>query len=189
MSNLPEIYPLSPRNSDEGEGVAMVWGNIEDLQRLEAGPLVRPHSRCLYGDVFGSCDCDCRDQLDTMVGEAEEKGGILFYLAQQEGRGLGLEAKAKGYGLTQAKGLNTHQAYTELGLPFDTRQYGHCARWLLAHSIGRVQMATNNLRKIAAFRENGIVVTRRSLLIVRSDNVDYLRAKRNEDGHLLPPDL
>lgn len=189
MSKSLEIYPLSSHNSDEGKGVAMVWGDIEDLQRLEAGPLVRPHSRCLYGDVFGSCECDCRDQLDMVVSETEERGGIVFYLAGQEGRGLGLGAKAEGYALTQAKGLNTHQAYAELGLPFDTRQYGHCVRWLLDHAIDRVQMATNNFRKIAAFSEKGITVTPRSLLVVRADNIQYLRTKRDRDGHLLPPDL
>lgn len=187
------LYDLQPVCHEEGEGYAGVRGDLvimSELSSLEGGPLVRIHSACRYSEVLGSEDCDCAVQLkEAMASIALEGEGILFYL-EQEGRGAGLAAKARGYAVSQAQSIDTVQAYEHLKIPFDSRQYGHCARFLLNNGIRSVRLMSNNPRKINALTDYGIHVTRRDHIVgVTRQNIDYLSTKRDRAGHLLPSDL
>lgn len=185
-----EVFLLDPTNPHEGKATVSVLGGLDALAKLEDGPLVRMHSRCVYGEIVGSTDCDCGPQLETSKQRIREEGvGILFYL-DQEGRGAGLTIKAKGYQLKEQEGLDTAEAYERLGVPFDQREYGHVVRFLLDHSITKVRLMSNNPRKISALEAAGITVIPVSLIVgVGSDNIEYLRTKRDKAGHLLPSDL
>lgn len=131
------LYHLESSNAFEGVATVSVLGDLATLAQTDNGPLVRMHSACVYGEVLGSTDCECGPQLDTARQRIIDAGaGILFYL-HQEGRGAGLVVKARGYELKDARGLNTAAAYAEMGVPFDQRQYGHCARFLLRRGINK----------------------------------------------------
>ncbi len=190
-----KVYSLYPHNQQEGEGIALVWGNLEDLKQLDddppdQGPLVRMHSKCTYGEVFKSLDCDCGPQLEAAQAMMDTEGrGILFYLEGHEGRGAGSYAKAWGYALKEQKGLDTAAAYEWMGLSADIRQYGHCARFLIEDSITNIRLLSNNLRKIGALSIQGIAVARVPLILTAASNLAYLRTKRDKFGHLLPDDL
>lgn len=187
------IYPLEPICPEEGNGWAAVAGDLtimSETQNLEGGPLIRMHSACRYSEIYESDDCDCAAQLkDTMAKIALEGQGILFYL-DQEGRGAGLSIKAEGYRLSQEHGLTTAEAYEHMKVPFDSREYGHCARFLLNNGIQRVRLLSNNPWKIDALTEYGIEVSRQTHISgVTEHNIDYLRVKRDIAGHAFPPDL
>ena len=146
-------------------------------------PLVRIHSECITGDVFGSLRCDCGDQLNASLGRIAEAGsGLVIYL-RQEGRGIGIENKLKAYAL-QEQGLDTVDANLALGLPVDDRSYDAAARYLHHLQIRRCILLTNNPDKVDALRRHGIRVTRAPLLgEAHSACRDYLATKRRRLGH------
>ena len=158
------------------------------VERSAAGgdaPLVRPHSECLTGDVFGSERCDCGPQLREAAERITDEGGFLLYL-RQEGRGIGLGNKIKAYAL-QAEGLDTYEANRKLGFPDDLRSYDIAAEMLRQLGVRSVDLITNNPLKIAGLVEEGNPVRRRipSRTEHNPHNVDYLRTKRERTGHLI----
>jgi GTP cyclohydrolase II len=160
--------------------VALVMGDIH-----AAPPLVRIHSQCLTGDVFGSLRCDCRLQLEMALSKiAEEGAGILLY-EQQEGRGIGLMAKLKAYEL-QDHGRDTVQANEELGFAADCREYDLAAGALKLLQVSNVRLMTNNPNKVAALEAAGITVTERvSAEVETQDSFErYLRTKQEKMGHI-----
>jgi GTP cyclohydrolase II len=185
-----------PRPCDEaaatGEGkveveglVALVMGDIHS-----APPLVRIHSQCLTGDVFGSLRCDCRLQLELALGKIAEAGaGILLY-EQQEGRGIGLMAKLKAYEL-QDHGMDTVEANVELGFAADCRAYELPAEVLKQLGVTQVRLITNNPEKVAALESAGIAVVERvSAEVEPLESFErYLRTKQEKMGHIVESSL
>jgi len=160
--------------------VALVMGDIHS-----APPLVRIHSQCLTGDVFGSLRCDCRLQLELALGKiAEEGAGILLY-EQQEGRGIGLMSKLKAYEL-QDQGMDTVEANVKLGFAADCRAYELPAEVLKLLQVTQVRLMTNNPEKVAALESAGIAVVERvSAEVVPHDSFErYLRTKHEKMGHI-----
>jgi GTP cyclohydrolase II len=148
--------------------------------------LVRIHSQCLTGDVFGSLRCDCRLQLELALSKiAAEGAGILLY-EQQEGRGIGLMAKLKAYEL-QDHGLDTVEANVELGFAPDCRAYELPAEVLKQLGVGAVRLMTNNPEKVAALEAGGIRVTERVSAGVEAQDTfaAYLKTKQEKMGHIL----
>jgi GTP cyclohydrolase II len=170
-----------PKNSHaKEEAVALVMGDV-----LSAPPLLRIHSQCLTGDVFGSLRCDCRQQLEMALAMiAEEGAGVLIY-EQQEGRGIGLMAKLQAYEL-QDSGLDTVEANERLGFKADLRAFGMPAGILKALGISQVRLLSNNPDKVAALERGGIEVVERVPCEVTpsSHAEDYLKTKKEKMGHL-----
>jgi len=163
-----------------GDLVALVMGDIH-----AAPPLVRIHSQCLTGDVFGSLRCDCRLQLEMALSKiAKEGAGILLY-EQQEGRGIGLMAKLKAYEL-QDQGRDTVEANEELGFAADCRDYDLAVGALKLLQVSSVRLMTNNPEKVAALEAAGITVTERVSAEVESQESfeRYLRTKQEKMGHI-----
>ncbi|MEU2339691.1 GTP cyclohydrolase II [Streptomyces sp. NPDC006654] len=149
-------------------------------------PLVRLHSECLTGDVFGSARCDCGPQLREAVERIAERGGVLLYL-RQEGRGIGLYNKLDAYAL-QDQGLDTYEANAALGLPEDARDYTAAAQMLQALGHGELDLLSNNPDKAEQLRTLGINVRDRvpTGVFSTAHNVRYLRAKVLHTQHTLP---
>lgn len=171
---------------DMREHVALVLGE----RSLDSVPLVRLHSECLTGDIFGSLKCDCGPQLDgalaAMSAAAREGGwGVLLYL-RQEGRGIGLVNKLRAYRL-QDEGVDTLEANRRLGLPEEARDFPLAARMLDLLGIAEVRLMTNNLEKVVALENAGVKVTERvpHQLPANPHNTRYLATKRDRAGHLL----
>ncbi len=166
----------------EVEGlVALVMGDIH-----AAPPLVRIHSQCLTGDVFGSLRCDCRLQLEMALSKiAGEGAGILIY-EQQEGRGIGLMAKLQAYEL-QDQGMDTVEANVELGFAADCREYELPAEVLKLLGVSQVKLMTNNPDKVAALESAGISVVERISAEVESQETfeRYVRTKQEKMGHIV----
>jgi 3,4-dihydroxy 2-butanone 4-phosphate synthase/GTP cyclohydrolase II len=164
------------------EFVALVRGEM----RAERPTLVRIHSQCLTGDVFGSLKCDCGRQLRAAMKliAAEGSGAIVYQL--QEGRGIGIINKIRAYAL-QDEGADTVEANERLGLEVDSRRYDQCAEILLDLGLRRVRVMSNNPEKIRALEESGLsVVMRVSLEVPPTDAAShYLRTKKERMGHLL----
>lgn len=152
----------------------------------ENPPLVRVHSECLTGDVFGSERCDCGPQLERALALIADHPGAVVYLRGHEGRGVGLLKKLQAYGL-QDEGLDTVDAQLELGLPVDDREYGAAASILHAAGSPRIRLLTNNPRKVDGLVASAIdVASVEPLSIPPTDaNVAYLRTKRDRLGHIL----
>ncbi len=148
-------------------------------------PLVRIHSECITGDVFGSCKCDCGSQLEQSLALIAAEGGVLIYL-RQEGRGIGLTNKLKAYAL-QEEGYDTVDANVELGLPVDSRNYGVAFQILKHMQVNAVRLLTNNPHKVEAMTQYGIAVIERIPLLVPAtpDNQTYLKTKQEKLGHFL----
>lgn len=148
-------------------------------------PLVRIHSECITGDVFGSCKCDCGSQLRQSMALMGEEGGVLIYL-RQEGRGIGLANKLKAYAL-QEQGFDTVEANLELGLPVDNRDYAVAFQILKYLGINAVRLLTNNPSKVSSITQYGIKVSERISLKVEptNDNRTYLKTKQEKLGHIL----
>jgi GTP cyclohydrolase II len=167
-------------SSRQEDAVALVMGDIHSTP-----PLLRIHSQCLTGDVFGSLRCDCRAQLEMALAMIAEQGaGILIY-EQQEGRGIGLMAKLQAYEL-QDQGLDTVEANERLGFKADHREFMLPAEILKALGVARVRLLSNNPDKVAALEKGGIVVTERVPCEVAPEahSEDYLKTKKEKLGHL-----
>jgi GTP cyclohydrolase II len=170
------------RDAMGGSSVAIIVGKPEFSKPV----LVRLHSACLTGDVFGSRRCDCGDQLQLALKRLEEVGGgVILYLAQ-EGRGLGLANKMRTYQM-QDDGLDTVDANTTLGFDDDERDYGIAARMLQMLECNRVVLLTNNPAKLEGLAKSGIEITGRMPLEapINADNRRYLTAKAARAGHRL----
>ena len=167
------------------EHLALVFGPVQGRGDV----LVRVHSECLTGDVFGVTRCECGDQLHAALDALATGGtGVLVYLRGHEGRGIGLVAKTRTHILQDEQGLDTVDSATALGLPVDVRDYGPAARVLHHLGIGSVRLLSNNPDKARALEVHGIPVTARVPLLapVHEGNVRYLTAKRDRLGHDLP---
>jgi GTP cyclohydrolase II len=164
---------------DGAEHLALVIGEPAGV------PLVRLHSECLTGDVFGSARCDCGPQLREAVERIDGVGGVLLYL-RQEGRGIGLYNKLDAYALQDA-GLDTYQANTALGLPEDGRDYTAAAQMLAALGVTELDLLTNNPDKARQLRELGVVITETVPTGVHAtpDNLRYLHAKAAHTNHTI----
>lgn len=147
-------------------------------------PVVRVHSECLTGDVFGSRRCDCGPQLRQSLDTVAARGGAVVYLRGHEGRGVGLLSKLQAYHL-QDEGRDTVDAQTELGLPVDDREYGAAAAILYDLGVDRLELMTNNPDKVRSLRTAGIEVATvaPSWTVPTADNEFYLRTKRDRMGH------
>ncbi|APH02117.1 3,4-dihydroxy-2-butanone 4-phosphate synthase [Janibacter indicus] len=168
---------------DGSEHIALVHGDIS-----EGTPLVRVHSECLTGDVFGSKRCDCGPQLEAAQSAVVRAGaGVIVYVRGHEGRGIGLVDKLRAYA-GQDAGADTVDANSELGLPVDARDYTHAAQVLRDLGLGTVRLLSNNPAKVQALTSLGIEVSGREPLppSITSDNLHYLRTKRDRMGHDLP---
>ncbi len=168
---------------DGQQHVAMVRGAVQG----EEGVLVRVHSECLTGDVFGSLRCDCGVQLDAaMRMVAEQDMGVVLYLRGQEGRGIGLGHKIRAYDL-QDHGHDTVSANLALGLPVDSREYGIGAQILVDLGITTMRLITNNPAKYGGLEGFGLDIVDRvpSIVAPNPENIRYLRTKQERMGHLL----
>lgn len=171
------------KNSITGENhIALVKGKINAGKPV----LVRVHSECLTGDVFGSARCDCGDQLHSAMQAISSEGtGVLLYL-KQEGRGIGIENKIKAYHL-QDKGLDTVEANEALGFPADLRDYGIGAQILKDIGVSKIRLLTNNPKKMVGLNAYDLEIVERVPIIMEAgkDNRFYLETKKKKMGHLL----
>jgi 3,4-dihydroxy 2-butanone 4-phosphate synthase / GTP cyclohydrolase II len=162
--------------------VALVCGSVEGKENV----LVRVHSECLTGDVFGSLRCDCGSQIHrAMEMVAREGQGVILYM-RQEGRGIGLGNKIKAYHL-QDTGLDTVEANIELGFPPDLRDYGIGAQILVDLGLHKIRLLTNNPKKVIGLDGYGLEIVERVPIEIdpHEENVHYLRAKRDKMGHFI----
>jgi 3,4-dihydroxy 2-butanone 4-phosphate synthase / GTP cyclohydrolase II len=176
--------------ADRKEHVALTTGFEPGTAGEDEAILVRLHSECLTGDVFGSRRCDCGEQLEDSMRLLRQQGrGVLLYL-RQEGRGIGLANKISAYAL-QEEGLDTVQANLALGLPEDARDYRVAAEMLLDLGIHRAALLTNNPAKIKGLRSYGVEVIERLPVQVEPNpfNLRYLRTKKEKLGHLYPDSI
>ncbi|PIE65723.1 MAG: bifunctional 3,4-dihydroxy-2-butanone-4-phosphate synthase/GTP cyclohydrolase II [Desulfobacterales bacterium] len=182
-----EFTAIVYKNDVDGlEHLALVKGDIADKDPV----LVRVHSECLTGDIFGSCRCDCGPQLHSaMQMVAEEGAGVILYM-RQEGRGIGLVNKLKAYNL-QDDGLDTVEANHRLGFEADLRDYGIGAQILRDLGVRKMALLTNNPKKIVGLEGYGIEVVARHPIEIPPcpENKGYLRCKRDKMGHLLRVDI
>jgi GTP cyclohydrolase II len=181
LDNMPDTQIAAFRASDDGqEHVALLVGAFGGKP-----PLVRLHSECLTGDVFGSLKCDCGPQLKEALKIIGEAGGAVLIYLRQEGSGIGLANKLRAYAL-QDRGLDTVDANRRLGFADDERDYAHAAAMLRALGIHRVRLLTNNPAKVAGLEAAGIAVVERVAhhMPANPHNADYLATKRKKSGHL-----
>jgi 3,4-dihydroxy 2-butanone 4-phosphate synthase/GTP cyclohydrolase II len=186
-ANLPTIhgdFTIIAYETEVGDAthVALVKGNVEGKENV----LVRVHSECLTGDVFGSQRCDCGSQIHRAMEKVDREGlGVILYM-RQEGRGIGLGNKIKAYHL-QDKGMDTVEANIELGFPPDLRDYGIGAQILVDLGLHKIRLLTNNPKKVIGLDGYGLEIVERVPIEIEphEDNVEYLRAKRDKMGHLI----
>jgi 3,4-dihydroxy 2-butanone 4-phosphate synthase / GTP cyclohydrolase II len=168
---------------DDVEHIAFVRGEVAGKKDV----LVRVHSECLTGDVFGSLRCDCGVQLDTALAQVAAAGeGVVVYLRGHEGRGIGLGHKMRAYRL-QEEGRDTVEANEDLGLPVDSREYGIGAQILVDLGVTTMRLMTNNPAKYGGLEGFGLEIVDRVPLatVPTAENIAYLRAKQQKMGHLL----
>jgi 3,4-dihydroxy 2-butanone 4-phosphate synthase / GTP cyclohydrolase II len=174
-------------STDDSEHVALVHGDVDTPEPV----LVRVHSECLTGDVFGSLRCDCGSQFSDALAAIGQAGrGVVVYLRGHEGRGIGITHKLRAYTLQDA-GRDTVDANLELGLPVDSREYGIGAQILRELGVRRMRLMTNNPAKYHGLSGYGLEIVERRPLPPRpnTENIAYLEAKRRRMGHLLPEGL
>ncbi len=179
---LFKIYSFPNAEMPYAPDLALVAGEIDNSNPF----LLRIHSECLTGDVFGSMRCDCGLQLHAALERIGNEGGILLYL-RQEGRGIGLHQKIEAYKI-QDEGRDTVEANYDLGFEADVRNYQKAIHILKSLGIQRVRLMTNNPKKLESLQEGGIIVADRIPLVIPPNdfNYKYLMAKRDKLGHLLP---
>lgn len=168
--------------TDGTHHLALVMGRVNSRNSV----LVRVHSECLTGDVFGSCRCDCGPQLREAMRQIAKNGnGVLVYM-RQEGRGIGLPAKIHAYKL-QEQGLDTVEANERLGFPMDLREYGLGAQILTDLGVRKIRLLTNNPRKMVGLAGHGLEITGRVPIKIQPQqhNARYLQTKKRKMGHLL----
>jgi 3,4-dihydroxy 2-butanone 4-phosphate synthase/GTP cyclohydrolase II len=173
---------LYQSKTDGQHHVALVKGDVTKQERV----LVRVHSECLTGDVFGSRRCDCGPQLQKAMQRIDEEGcGVVLYM-RQEGRGIGLAPKIKAYKL-QEDGLDTVEANLRLGFGMDLREYGIGAQILADLGLKSIRLLTNNPKKIVGLEGYGLEVVEQLPIAVEPNphNQNYLETKKSKMGHLL----
>ena len=178
-----EFTAISYRSTvDADEHVALVRGEIDPDRPV----LVRVHSECLTGDVFGSLRCDCGDQTRLALEAIEREGAGVFLYMRQEGRGIGIHNKLKAYSL-QDDGLDTVDANLSLGLPVDLRHYGVGAQILVDLGVRKIRLLTNNPKKVVGLESYGLDIVERVPIEAPSndENRRYLETKRSRMGHIL----
>ncbi|MEK0157289.1 GTP cyclohydrolase II [Arthrobacter oryzae] len=206
MTAGPRPHPVSggpvvQLPSEFGTFVAQAWTDlVTGAEHLAVSspippvdgqaPLVRLHSECLTGDVFGSYRCDCGEQLAYALEKISEEGGTLLYLRGQEGRGIGLANKIKAYALQEA-GFDTVEANEQLGLPVDARCYNAAAQILAELGLHEVRLLSNNPDKQNRLAEAGVTVVEMVPTEVpsREQNIRYLQTKKDRMDHRLTLDL
>jgi 3,4-dihydroxy 2-butanone 4-phosphate synthase/GTP cyclohydrolase II len=188
VTKLPTSYGndftaiLYANDIDRQNHIALVKGDIKPEDEV----MVRVHSECLTGDVFGSMRCDCGEQLHNAMHMIDEEGkGVILYM-RQEGRGIGLEGKLKAYEL-QDKGKDTVEANLALGYKADLRDYGVGAQILRDLGIRKLRLLTNNPKKIVGLEGYGLTVTARVPIEMHphAKNIHYLKVKKSKLGHML----
>ncbi len=182
--NAGEFKVIAYTNDvDNFEHVALVLGDITPDEPI----LVRVHSECLTGDVFGSARCDCGSQLQAAMKMVEQEGkGVILYM-RQEGRGIGLVNKLRAYKLQDEEGMDTVEANVHLGFKPDLRDYGIGAQMLRDIGVRKMRLLTNNPKKIIGLEGYGLEAVARLPIemLCECENRDYLRCKRDKMGHML----
>ena len=179
------VLHLYESDIDEHHHLALVKGNITSDKPV----LVRVHSECLTGDVFGSMRCDCGEQLDKALEAINKEGRGIFLYMRQEGRGIGLSNKIRAYQL-QDQGKDTVEANEALGFPPDLRNYGIGAQILKDLGARKLRILTNNPKKLVGLKGYGLEIVERVPLVIHPNpiNAKYLETKRDKLGHLISED-
>jgi GTP cyclohydrolase II len=181
-----KVFPFHSSKPGEGDAIAIVSGEPEAAE----APLLRMHSRCLYGELLRSRDCDCYAQYEESIRLVlDEKCGIICYL-DQEGRGRGLMDKALAYAYMERYRKDTVEAYHDLNFEVDPRTYSHVGEFLHELGVKKVRLITNNPRKVEALEAEGIIVERVPVVVgINHWNIHYIETKKYKLGHLIDLDL